>query len=81
MKLRPTKSDRKALDNLKKSTGETTYTKAIMRAARDYPIMIKTINELQENIGKLHNELNTHDRAAELVLDGLEMLKRLRKLD
>lgn len=81
MKLRPTKSDRKALDNLKKSTGETTYTKAVMRAVRDYPIMLKTINILQENVGKLHNEINSYDRAAELVLGGLEMLKRLRKLE
>ena len=77
MKLRPTKADRKALDKLKEITGETTYTKALMEAAKGYPVLIKTIAGLQDDIGKLHNTINNYERAGMLVMDGLEMLKRL----
>lgn len=81
MKLRPTKSDLKTLDKLKKLTDQATYTKAILIAAEQYPIMQKQIESLENSRAEAWEELRQYEQAAGFVLDGLEVLKRLSSPD
>lgn len=79
MKLRPTKSDRKAIEVVKKATGQATYTKAIMQAVRSYPEMEKKIAELEQNLRAAYDENQILTDAAGFLLDGIEVLKRITK--
>ena len=61
MKLRPSKIGYKLLDQLKKTTEQNTYTKAIMIAAKNYPLYIKEVAQLKEQVDKLEDELYNID--------------------
>lgn len=78
MKLRPSKADRAALNTLKEATGHPTYTKAIMSAVYHFPVMQSEIMELKAELRKAHDENRILVDAAGFLLDGLEVMKRVR---
>lgn len=75
MKLRPTPSDRKAINKLKDHYNEATGTKAILRAVRDVPAMQADIHALQGTIKTMSAILSKINDGSGIMLGTLEAIK------
>ncbi len=75
MKLRPTPSDRKAINKLKDHYQEATATKAILRAVRDVPGMQADILAMQGTIRTMTAILNKINDGSGIMLGTLEAIK------
>ena len=75
MKLRPTTSDRKAIEAVKKHYAQATATKAILLAVRDVPGMQAEIITMGRTIQSQTDILQKINNGSSIMLGTLEAIK------